>query len=58
MEQRQVLAEGGHDTDPFIRVAKTGVDVHAADEQPPYGLLEGDHETLVPFLGRRHLRGP
>ena len=58
MEQRQVLANCGHDADPLLRIAEAGVDVHAADEQPPHGLLERDLESLVPFLGRGHLRGP
>ena len=58
VQQRQVAPDGGHHPDAGIGIAEAGVDVHAADDQPPHALLEGVGEPLVPLAGRDELRLP
>ena len=58
VHQRQVAPDRGHHPDALVVVAEAGVDVHAADHEPPQALLERDREPLVALAWRDHLCPP
>ena len=58
VEQGHVPAHGRHDAHAAVGVAEPRVDVHAADEQFPDGLLVGHGELFVTLFGRGDLLVP
>ena len=58
MKKGHVPAHGRHDAHTAVGIAETGVNVHAADEQFPDGLLVGNGELFVSLVGRGDLLVP
>ncbi len=58
MEQGEVTPDRGHNPDARIRITKTCVDGHPANEELSYAVLEGQRKALVAFLWGCHLRRP
>ena len=58
MQQRQVAPQRGHHANARVGIGEAGVDVHAADDEAPYGLLKRHGKPLVALAGRGHLLPP
>ena len=58
MEQRQVAPDRGHDAYARVRIAETGVDVHATDDGTAHGLLIRGRELSITIPRRGRLVPP